>query len=211
MTDEEFVLRSDNRERAAAGRGDFHKKRWGGRYVRLPSDYMTRKERNAMNGEVRTYNPRTIMPWAQIREMPTDLQKEHLQWLMDNGGTCQSIGQVAGTSDHTIGYWCKKLGVKTPGRGGHHPERLDHWDAFLEAQGGKIGGVDAMKPHEAVKLPAQEEKPTEAKEMAVAAVQTSEATPGALRLCGEAGAVLQKAFDLIGGGRYEISVEWRPI
>ena len=45
MTDEEFIFRQISAERKRIGRGDFNKKRKGGRFVRLPSDNLTKKFR----------------------------------------------------------------------------------------------------------------------------------------------------------------------
>lgn len=202
MTDEEFVFRSDIRERRAAGRGDYHRKRGGGRYVRLPCDNLTRKEWMAMNGETKTYRPKELMTWEQFRAMPEDLQKEHLQWLVDNGGGPARIAELYGCSQQNISVWCNRLGVKIPLRGRTPSSIADRFDAFL-ACGGKIGGAGALQTREEGNLSAEGEKPVEAVKIASA--------PGALRLCGEAGMVLQKAFELIGSGRYEISVEWRPL
>lgn len=51
MTDEAFVFNQTVRERKATGYGAYHKKRKGGRTIRFPSDNLTRRERQQMNGE----------------------------------------------------------------------------------------------------------------------------------------------------------------
>lgn len=43
MTEAERLFRQTEIERKRLGYGDKHKKRGGGRYVRLPSDNMTKK------------------------------------------------------------------------------------------------------------------------------------------------------------------------
>lgn len=58
MTDEEYLFRQTEIERKRIGYGDRNKKRQGGRYVRLPSDNLSRKERNAMNHEHRAHAQR---------------------------------------------------------------------------------------------------------------------------------------------------------
>ena len=52
MTDEAFVFNQTVRERKATGYGAYHKKRKGGRTIRFPSDNLSRRERQQMNGEV---------------------------------------------------------------------------------------------------------------------------------------------------------------
>lgn len=162
MTDERFVFQQTNRERAAAGRGDRCKKRQGGKYVRLPSDNLTEKEKRAMNGEVKTYNVQRCNRLG-YSAAPGDRQKRS-----------SSSGRL----------WLAKMG----------------------------GGADAMERIEAANLPAQEEKRAEAAKNADKEVYAkSRRYHGGLKLCGEAAAVLQKAFELIGSGEYEINVEWWPL
>ena len=57
MNDEKYAFIEDVTERKSIARGAFHKK--GGaksNKCTLPSDYLTRKEREKMNGEVKTWN-----------------------------------------------------------------------------------------------------------------------------------------------------------
>ena len=78
MTDPEYLFKQTEIERKRIGRGDRNKKRGGGRYVRLPSDNMTKKEREAMNGEIKTYKVKDFYTWAEFKALPDDLQ---LKWV----------------------------------------------------------------------------------------------------------------------------------
>lgn len=84
MSDEEFVYRQDIKEKKATGRGAFHKK--GGsksKKCNFPSDYMTRKEKLALNGEVMSYNPNKFYEWAEFKKLPMEYQVKYVNSLMD--------------------------------------------------------------------------------------------------------------------------------
>lgn len=78
MNDAEYLFRQTEIERKRAGYGDRHKKRQGGRHVRLPSDHRTKKELAAMNGEVKTYKEKPFYTREEFVELPEDLR---LKWV----------------------------------------------------------------------------------------------------------------------------------
>lgn len=132
MTDEEFVFYETNRERKSAGHGDFHKKRKGGKYVRLPSDHLTAKERKKLNGDCKTYPldiPRTR---EEFRELPDEIKTEYLNHLHTKYHVGPSdIAKMMGRSYFTlrkemvdIGLTWKDAGVKTS------PTERTKWEAF---------------------------------------------------------------------------------
>jgi hypothetical protein len=84
MSDEEFIYRQDIKEKKATGRGAFHKK--GGsksKKCNFPSDYMTRKEKQALNGEVMSYNPNKFYSYAEFKQLPMEYQVKYVNSLMD--------------------------------------------------------------------------------------------------------------------------------
>ena len=83
MTDAEKLFKETERERKKLGYGDRHKKRGGGRYVRLPSDNMTRKEREAMNGEVFHFDPRKFYTWDEFKNFPMEYQIKYINSLLN--------------------------------------------------------------------------------------------------------------------------------
>lgn len=83
MSDEEFVYRQDIKEKKATGRGAFHKK--GGsksKKCNFPSDYMTRKEKQALNGEVMSYNPNKFYSYAEFKQLPMEYQIKYINSLL---------------------------------------------------------------------------------------------------------------------------------
>ena len=72
MTDEAFVFNQTVRERKATGYGAHHKKRKGGRTIRFPSDYLSRRERQQMNGEVVSFDPRKFYTADEFSMLPPE-------------------------------------------------------------------------------------------------------------------------------------------
>lgn len=86
MTDAEYVFNQTSKERKRNGRGDYNKKRQGGKTIRFPSDNLSRKEKNAMNGEVKTYSFYKPLYWDEFRKMPNDIQQEYLDTIKEKFG-----------------------------------------------------------------------------------------------------------------------------
>ena len=72
MTDEAFVFNQTVRERKATGYGAYHKKRKGGRTIRFPSDNLSRRERQQMNGEVVSFYPRKFYTAEEFSTLPPE-------------------------------------------------------------------------------------------------------------------------------------------
>ena len=116
MTDEEFVFRQTERERKRDGRGTFNKVRQGGRYVRFPSDNLTKKEKEKMNGMVSSYNFSKPLTWKQFIGMPDDLCQEYLNTLAERfyGVSTALIGESMGADSGRYGPYFSRHGLKTP-------------------------------------------------------------------------------------------------
>lgn len=88
MTDAEYLFKQDIKEKKAAGRGAFHKKASvkGPRGCRMPSDYLTRKEKNAMNSEVVTWSPKAYYTWEEFKAFPNNIQHDYLKAMCEKYG-----------------------------------------------------------------------------------------------------------------------------
>lgn len=89
MTDAEYFERQFNKdcmEKKRTARGDRSRKRRGGRFVRMPSDGLTKKEVARMSGEVKTYNMNKPMNWQELRAMPEDLRVQYIVSLRERFG-----------------------------------------------------------------------------------------------------------------------------
>lgn len=96
MDDAEYVFRQDIREKKAAGRGTFHRKCGAkSKKCTLPSDRMTRKEREAMNSEVISWSMFAFYDYATFKKMPADIQIEYLQRITDKWHvSCSAVSEI---------------------------------------------------------------------------------------------------------------------
>lgn len=124
MTDEEFVFRRDVHDKKVTARSAFHKKNGSkSKKCSLPSDYMTKKERLAMNGDVTTINFNTRYDWKVFKKFSEDLQKEYILNIRER----YSIGipyfaKLFGVCDTTVFDHFKKIGMP-PAEKGMQPTR----------------------------------------------------------------------------------------
>ena len=134
MTDEEYVFRQTERERKRDGRGTFSKKRQGGKTIRFPSDMLTKKERNAMNGEVDTYNFKNPLKWKQFQAMPTDIQQAYLDMLTERyrGISNALIGESMGVKNNVFAPYLLRHKLKV----NRDPSLSMKRDTFLRSNAG---------------------------------------------------------------------------
>ena len=83
LSDEEYIYRQGIKEKKSVGRGAFHKKNGSkSKKCNFPSDYMTKKERDAMNGEVMSYNPNAWYTWEEFKRLPMEYQVKYVNSLL---------------------------------------------------------------------------------------------------------------------------------
>ena len=93
MPDEQYVMISDSIEKKKIAHSSHNRKTHcgkGGR-VKFPSDYLSKKELKAMNGEVKSYNLNRPMIWEEFRSMPQDLQIMYIKKLRNEFGVPDSV------------------------------------------------------------------------------------------------------------------------
>lgn len=135
MNDAEYIFRTDCAEKKRAGHGAQHKVRSGGRRVMMPSDHLTRKEKEKLNGECMSYDMSKPVEWAVFRSWPVDIQREFLDKLYhDYGFTQTMLGKVFGISQTTVKDTMRLLGVKPRKKGGlpTSNEVITRFNAFME-------------------------------------------------------------------------------
>lgn len=100
----------DIREKKQIGNSARHKVVGGGRRVGFPSDGLTKKEREALNSEVRSWNTKRVMPWGTYKQMPGDLQKEYLTNMRGCGATATWLAAAMGVNLETVRQAGKRHG-----------------------------------------------------------------------------------------------------
>lgn len=111
MTDEEYIFRTECAEKKRTARGSFNRLSHAGKggRVKMPSDYMTKKERDKMNGEVQSYNLNSPMKWKQFKQMPDDIKREYINSIVEKFDPQQmAIAEMLGVSSRTLNDLCRK-------------------------------------------------------------------------------------------------------
>lgn len=72
---------------------------------------MTEEERNAMNGDVKTYNINRPVKWAEYKALPDDLKREYWRNMQGCGGTAVWLRDYMGVSDVSIINAARAAGV----------------------------------------------------------------------------------------------------
>lgn len=156
MNDEKYVFITDCAEKKRTARGIHNKRTHAGKggKVIFPSDYLTRKEREAMNGEIKTYALNRPMRWKEFKLLPDDVRREYIENLQKRFDVQQKdLAAMFGVSVKTVGLETKKLGIKFPHRGGWANTNNGGFRAFC-AEEPKADPVEApteTKPSEEVK------------------------------------------------------------
>lgn len=71
--------------------------------VKFPSDFKTKKELNAMNGEVKSYRMNDPMTWAEFKEMPNDLKVNYIKALREKYNVSDKyIAEMMGVHVRTL-------------------------------------------------------------------------------------------------------------
>ena len=83
MNEAERMFKQEVREKKRLGYGARHKKNGSkSKKCTLPSDHLTRKEKEKLNGEVNTYNMKVFYSVEEFKTMPYDIQVEYINSIM---------------------------------------------------------------------------------------------------------------------------------
>lgn len=84
LSDEAYVYQQDIKEKKSAGRGAFHKKNGSkSKRCKFPSDYLTKKEKMAMNGECVSYDMKKFYTYEEFKTFPDDIQLKYINCLIN--------------------------------------------------------------------------------------------------------------------------------
>lgn len=201
MRDEEYLFHADVRGKKNIARSARNTRTHCGKSgrVKFPSDYMTKKELNAMNGEVKSYRLNEPMSWKEFKELPDDIKVTYIKLLREKFNCFDSaIADIMGVNKVTFSQEIKRLGL---GYGTKHGGNRT-WNE-KEAFYAWAHGVPATKEAED---PIPEEPVPEAEPV----IEEKKAIPGTGNLVfeGKVEEVLKTIGVLLGGANVHISVTW---
>lgn len=149
-TNEEYVLEQTNKERAILRRSASRKKSGSRSHkVSFPSDGLTKKQKERMNGEVVNYNLKSKMSWGEFKAMPNDLQQMYLDRLTDvYRGRGVDIAEMFGTSGSNLSKYAKQNRLKLKFNG--PKKQRKEWSDFMASDGSETWDVETPAEEENV-------------------------------------------------------------
>lgn len=129
MTDEKYTFITDVAEKKRIARGAFNKRTHNGKggKVRFPSDYLSNKERNEMNGKLREYHMNSPITYSEFKKYPDDLKKKYVKRLRDMFDVSDTdIAAMMGVKAKTLNAAL----VKIDASGGRRGKRKADYVAF---------------------------------------------------------------------------------
>lgn len=114
MNDEKYVFLQESREKKNISNSARNRRTHcgkGGR-VKLPSDYLSKKELNAMSGECKSYKLNEPMLWKEFKSMPDDIKITYIKMIREKfGATDRSIAQMMLTNTCSFSQEMKRLAI----------------------------------------------------------------------------------------------------
>lgn len=219
MTDEKYMFVTDCADKKRTGRSAFNRRAHAGRggRVKLPSDNLTKKEREAMNGECVSYRLNEPMDWGTFNAMPDDVQKMYILAIRKRFNvTEQRIAAMLGCSLATFYRKTAYLGCKCgKHRGKGHGGDIDGWNLWLAGQKipepEKTEKSEVDHPEETCRsFPPDQEETKPAQEYSLMWEHVSP-TPisGNMTFQGNAGDVMQTVTGILGENTFaRITITW---
>lgn len=136
MSDEKYEYIQDCKEKKSIGASAFKARTHCGKggSVKFPSDFMSKKELQAMNSECKSYRMNDPMSWEDFKSMPDDLKGRYIKGLREKFKVPDSkLAEVWGIMPPTLYKWIKLLGLsqgKAAGAAGRHWYNTDDCDRF---------------------------------------------------------------------------------
>lgn len=137
MNDYEYEFVQDSRDKKITARSARNMRTHNGKSgrVRLPSDYLTKKELKAMSGECIEYaSLKKPMSWDEFKKLPDDLKKEYIINIRERfGAPDRYIGEMFGVSGATMGLYARDLGIALgkESSGGNRKWKKDEFYAWV--------------------------------------------------------------------------------
>lgn len=160
MTDEKYLFVSDVREKKNVARSARSKRTHTGKRggVKLPSDYMTEKEKRAMNGECKSYKLNEPMTWNEFKAMPEDIRVAYINALRTAYNVSDSkIAEMMGIGQNMVSKEVRLLGIGVGrGVGKRKGFKKEEWLAWCN--GASTKEQPAEKPEETTAQTAEMEE-----------------------------------------------------
>ena len=116
-------------DRKRTARGAFNKRTHNGKCggVKFPSDYLSKKEKNKMNGEIKVYKMNEPITYAEFKKYPDDLKKQYVNNLREKFDVPdKAIAEMMGVNKNTLNRLLNMIGAS----GGRRGSRKADYEGF---------------------------------------------------------------------------------
>ena len=225
MTDEEFLFVSDCADKKRTARGIHNKRTHTGKggKVRFPSDNLSRKELDAMNGEVITYSLNKPMKWDEYKRMPDDLRRQYIENLQKRYDIMKKdLVGLFGVSASSVELETKKLGIHFKRRGYAINNNNGAWRDFCAGLKAPEENEPEAAPHlidepqpdtapekESEETPVAEIRAEKPKAVACSFGEIPEA--GSLTFTGNVADILKTVGLVLSGGNVHMEINWTRV
>lgn len=221
MNDEKFDFISDVREKKTVARSARNRRTHCGKggSVRLPSDNLSRKELQKMNGDVKSYRLNDPMKWEDFKALPDDLKVVYIRQLREKFSvTDAEIANMMGVRRETVGKLFRSSGISA-GRtaGGRRSWDKAAWNAWLNRQDHFAAQPDERpepaEGEEAAEKGAEPVEPIRPGSVVAEHCETIRSIPetGGVTFAGAADAALHTLSVLLGGANVRMCVSWEVL
>lgn len=215
MNDIEFILKEDIKKKKQAGSGYRYKKNGSkSKKCSLPSDNLSKKELNKMNGECKVYNLSEKMNYSNFCAMPFDLQVKYLEMLRDKFGANQTdIAKMMNVAPSTLASHRYKFLNNKPVFPSSNRPRLDKdaWNRFINGE--KAEDTVAAEPDEKLVDACSVDDSADTTFLPYNKVASkADIVNGSMNLKGKAEDIFRKMADILGcENEYEIYVCFKAV
>lgn len=216
MNDVEFILKEDIKEKKQVGRGYYHKKNGSkSKKCRLPSDSLSKKEIEKMNGECKVYNLNKPMSYSNFCAMPVDLQIKYLEMLRDKFGANQTeISKMMNVAPSTLASHRYKFLNNKPVFPSSNRPKLDKeaWNKFINGEEAE----NAVEPEPVEEVVGDTCSVDDSADTTFLpynkVVSKADIVNGSMNLKGKAEDIFRKMMDILGcENEYEIYVCFKAV
>lgn len=131
----DWELEKENREKKVVARSA--NKKVTHRGCKLPSDYLTKKEKTMLNGEVVTMEMNKPVKYQIFKFWPTDLQKEYLEKLVrEFGASINSVAKMMGVAFSSFYSFLASRHLRDifPKNAKMNRKQIMNWELFCEGK-----------------------------------------------------------------------------
>ena len=113
LPDEQWDMIEDSINKKRTAQSARHRRTHCGKSgsVKFPSDYMTKKELKAMNGECKSYRLNDPMMWEEFKKLPDDIKTMYIKGIREKYDIPDKyLAEAMGVASPTFCRWMKCLG-----------------------------------------------------------------------------------------------------